>query len=108
MSMTAVRAADIATAQGFGEPVVVPKLNYTTRTLPNGLTVYSAQDHRTPTVAIQVWYKVGSKNDPPGRSGFAHLFEHMMFKSTTNMADENMDRLTEDIGGENNAYTQDD
>jgi len=59
-------------------------------------------------VAIQVWYKVGSKDDPEGRSGFAHLFEHMLFKGTKNMKDEMMDRLTEDVGGINNASTWDD
>src|SRR5581483_6682464 len=55
-----------------------------------------------------VWYRVGSKNDPEGRSGFAHLFEHIMFKSTKHMKAEMMDRLTEDVGGENNANTGDD
>ncbi|HLY78716.1 MAG TPA: pitrilysin family protein, partial [Caulobacteraceae bacterium] len=59
-------------------------------------------------VTVQVWYGVGAKNDPPGRSGFAHLFEHMMFKATRDMPPENMDRLTEDVGGMNNAFTQDD
>jgi zinc protease len=51
---------------------------------------------------------VGSKDDPQGRSGFAHMFEHMMFKSTRNMKSENMDRITEDVGGFNNASTFDD
>jgi zinc protease len=86
----------------------VPPINLRERTLPNGLVVLSAQDHSTPTVAIQVWYKVGSKDDPQGRSGFAHLFEHLMFKSSANMKDEMMDRLTEDVGGWNNASTNDD
>ncbi|MGB8506957.1 MAG: pitrilysin family protein [Pyrinomonadaceae bacterium] len=85
-----------------------PQLNYRERTLPNGLRVYSVQEKSSPTVAIQVWYKVGSKDDPEGRSGFAHLFEHMMFKGTKNMRDEQMDRLTEDVGGFNNASTYDD
>ena len=85
-----------------------PKLDYTHRVLDNGLEVYAIEDHSTPTVAIQVWYRVGSKDDPPGRSGFAHLFEHMMFKSTKNMPAEMLDRLTEDVGGFNNATTFDD
>jgi zinc protease len=55
-----------------------------------------------------VWYHVGSKDDPQNRSGFAHLFEHIMFKSTKNMKSEMMDRLTEDVGGFNNAFTADD
>ena len=88
--------------------VTMPRLSYRDRTLPNGLRVLTAEDHSSPTVAIQVWYKVGSKDDPEGRSGFAHLFEHMLFKSTRNMKDEMMDRLTEDVGGFNNASTWDD
>jgi zinc protease len=86
----------------------IPPIEYRHRTLPNGLEVYAIQDHSTPTVAIQVWYRVGSKDDPDHRSGFAHLFEHMMFKSTKNMPSEMMDRITEDVGGANNATTLDD
>jgi zinc protease len=86
----------------------IPPIAYKHRVLPNGLEVYSVQDRSTPTVAIHVWYRVGSKNDPEGRSGFAHLFEHIMFKSTKNMPAEMMDRLTEDVGGMNNAGTSDD
>ncbi|HJU91821.1 MAG TPA: pitrilysin family protein, partial [Pyrinomonadaceae bacterium] len=86
----------------------MPQLKYSDRTLPNGLRVLSAPDNSSPTVAIQVWYHVGSKDDPVKRSGFAHLFEHLMFKSTKNMKSEMMDRLTEDVGGFNNAFTSDD
>jgi zinc protease len=83
-------------------------LRYRQRTLANGLTVLSIENHRSPTTAIQVWYHVGGKDDPAGRSGFAHLFEHMMFKSTKNQKSENFDRLTEDVGGANNAFTRED
>lgn len=93
---------------GAAAQIKVPRLVYKERTLANGLKVLSVQDKSSPTVAIQVWYKVGSKDDPQGRSGFAHLFEHIMFKSTKNMASEQMDRLTEDVGGFNNASTYDD
>ena len=62
----------------------------------------------TPNVAVQVWYDVGSKDDPKDRSGFAHMFEHLMFKATRNLVSEQMDRLTEDVGGYNNASTNDD
>ncbi|HET6855389.1 MAG TPA: pitrilysin family protein [Pyrinomonadaceae bacterium] len=86
----------------------MPQLKFNDRTLANGLRVLSVPDHSSPTVAIQVWYHVGSKDDPPHRSGFAHLFEHIMFKSTKNMKSEMMDRLTEDVGGFNNAFTADD
>jgi zinc protease len=81
---------------------------FTERTLANGLRVVAAEGHASPTVSVQVWYHVGSKDDPPGRSGFAHLFEHMMFKSTRYLKNEQFDRLTEDVGGSNNAFTADD
>ena len=100
----------LARAQTARAPALlkVAPLKYRQRTLGNGLTVLSIENHRTPTTAIQVWYHVGGKDDPTRRSGFAHLFEHMMFKSTKNQKSENFDRLTEDIGGANNAFTQED
>ena len=88
--------------------VTVPPLVFKHFTLPNGLQVYTVEDHATPIVAVQVWYHVGSKDDPPGRSGFAHMFEHMMFKGNTHLTPDAFDNLTENIGGENNAYTADD
>lgn len=91
----------------FGQVKILP-LNIKQRTLPNGLKVVSLRDTSSPTVSVHVWYSVGSKDDPQGRSGFAHMFEHMMFKSTKNMKSEMMDRLTEDVGGYNNASTWDD
>ena len=87
---------------------VVPPIAYKERTLANGLKVYSSVDRTTPNVTVQVWYGVGSKDDPVGRSGFAHLFEHMMFKATRDMPSETIDRMTEDVGGFNNASTYDD
>ncbi|HEX2062110.1 MAG TPA: pitrilysin family protein [Thermoanaerobaculia bacterium] len=96
----------IATAASAA--TTIPALQYKHRVLQNGLEVYSVQDRTTPTVAIHVWYRVGSKHDPEGRSGFAHLFEHIMFKRTKNMPSEMLDRLTEDVGGFNNATTFDD
>ena len=97
-----VGAVAVASAQKM------PRVNYRERTLANGLRVLSVMDKSSPTVAINVWYHVGSKDDPDHRSGFAHLFEHIMFKSTKNMKAEMMDRLTEDVGGNNNAFTADD
>ena len=81
---------------------------YSERRLANGLQVLAAPSAASPTVSVQVWYRVGAKDDPQGRSGFAHLFEHLMFKSTRHLANEQFDRLTEDVGGENNAFTADD
>ncbi len=110
-----VGGASLAAAQPAPAPsatasagVAVAPLAYTMRTLANGLTVYSMPDDSGTTVSVQVWYKVGSRDDPPGRSGFAHLFEHIMFKSTRNMPTETFDRLTEDVGGFNNASTAND
>ena len=105
LTLTVLNA--IAAPVVYGQ-ISMPQMNFRDRTLANGLRVLALEDHSSPTVAIQVWYKVGSKDDPEGRSGFAHLFEHMMFKSTRNMKDEMMDRLTEDVGGWNNASTWDD
>ena len=95
-------------ARAQSPKVVMPQVKFQERTLPNGMRVLSAVDNSSPTVAIQVWYHVGSKDDPAGRSGFAHLFEHIMFKATRNMKSEMMDRLTEDVGGFNNAFTNPD
>ncbi|MEZ0496722.1 M16 family metallopeptidase [Sphingomonas sp. IW22] len=86
----------------------VEPIAFTERTLANGLRVYAIRDTRTANVSVQVWYDVGSKDDPAGRSGFAHMFEHLMFKATRNLVDEQLDRLTEDVGGYNNASTDDD
>jgi zinc protease len=88
--------------------VTLPALGTVQRTLANGLVSIAIPDRNTATVSVQVWYRVGGKDDPPGRSGFAHLFEHMMFKSTRNMPNETFDRLTEDVGGQNNAFTAED
>jgi zinc protease len=83
----------------------IAPLEINERTLANGMRIVSHRDTTSPTVSIHVWYDVGGKNDPPGRSGFAHMFEHMMFKATREMPNEKMDRLTEDVGGFNNAST---
>ncbi len=91
----------------FAQVKVAP-IKFKERMLPNGMRIVSYQDNSSPSVTIQVWYDVGSKNDPIGRNGFAHLFEHIMFKSTKNMKSEQFDRMTEDVGGWNNASTSDD
>ncbi|MDO8295183.1 MAG: pitrilysin family protein [Caulobacter sp.] len=83
----------------------VPPIGFKTRVLANGMKVFYALDRATPNVTVQVWYGVGAKDDPAGRSGFAHLFEHLMFKATRNLPGESFDRMTEDVGGFNNAST---
>ncbi len=85
----------------------LPPMALRQRRLANGLQVVSL-GLDSATVSVQMWYRVGGKDDPPGRSGFAHLFEHLMFKRTRHMADEMFDRLTEDVGGQNNAFTAED
>jgi len=105
--LTASAAAAQNRAGAEASPTIAP-IRYQQRTLPNGLRVYSVRDTTSSSVSVQIWYDVGSKDDPRGRSGFAHLFEHMMFKSTRNLVPEQFDRLTEDVGGFNNASTNDD
>jgi zinc protease len=85
-----------------------PKLPYDLFTLPNGLTVILSEDHSTPIVHVQLTYHVGSKNEKPGRTGFAHLFEHLMFKGSQNVEPEAHASLISSIGGQVNAYTTDD
>ena len=111
--MRLVSLAVLASALAFVTPVLaapaaIAPLSFTERTLPNGLRVFAMPDKSTTNVSVQVWYDVGGRDDPRGRSGFAHLFEHLMFKGTRNMPSEEMDRLTEDVGGNNNASTDDD
>jgi zinc protease len=85
-----------------------PRLAYTMTTLPNGLTVVFLEDHSTPIVHLQVWYHVGSKNERPGRTGFAHFFEHMMFKGSANVEPEGHPSYVSSVGGQSNAYTNED
>jgi zinc protease len=85
-----------------------PKLQYQTMALPNGLRVILSEDHSTPIVHMTVWYHVGSKNERPGRAGFAHLFEHMMFKGSRNVEPELHTSVIASWGGRSNAYTTED
>ncbi len=73
--------------------------------LPNGLRVILGEDHSAPVVAVDIWYHVGGANDPPGRSGFAHMFEHMMFEGSANIGNDEYHALLEAVGANNNAYT---
>ncbi|MGQ7320616.1 M16 family metallopeptidase, partial [Streptococcus suis] len=69
------------------------QLAYDRFTLPNGLTVLVHTDHGSPSVFVGVWYKTGSRDEPPGKTGFAHLFEHLMFQSTAHRPQEYMSVL---------------
>lgn len=84
------------------------KIPYETYKLPNGLTVIMSVDRTTPTVAVNIWYHVGSKNEAPGRTGFAHLFEHVMFTGSGHVPYGLHDKLTEGVGGGNNGSTTND
>jgi zinc protease len=85
-----------------------PKLQYEITTLPNGLTLVLSEDHSTPIVHLNLTYHVGSKNEKPGRTGFAHLFEHLMFKGSKNVQPEAHTSMVSSVGGQSNAYTTDD
>src|SRR5215204_6401008 len=76
--------------------------------LANGLTVILHQDKSVPVVAVNVWYHVGSANEKPGRTGFAHLFEHLMFEGSKNVKEGEFDNLLEAAGGNNNGSTTND
>jgi zinc protease len=93
-------------APGAGSAAI--KIPFETYTLPNGLTVILSVDHTTPTVAVNVWYHVGSKNEAKGRTGFAHLFEHVMFTGSGHVPYGLHDKLTEGVGGSNNGTTSND
>jgi zinc protease len=76
--------------------------------LPNGLTVLLHEDHSTPMIAVDVWYHVGSAREKPGRTGFAHLFEHIMFEGSGHVAEGRFDEWLEAAGGNNNGSTNTD
>lgn len=86
----------------------VPPIEYETFTLSNGLRFIVHEDHSTPIVAVNVWYDVGSANEPDGRSGFAHLFEHMLFQETENLEKGAIMELIPAAGGEFNGSTNTD
>ena len=85
-----------------------PKLEYQRMVLPNGLTVILHEDKSTPIAHVALWYHVGSKNERAGRTGFAHLFEHMMFKGSKNVEPEQHTSIVSSVGGQANAYTTED
>src|SRR6476620_8043571 len=110
MKLRILAAAVAASLAGLTLTAAVrpPKLQYEITTLPNGLTVVFQEDHSTPIVHLQLWYHVGSKNERPGRTGFAHLFEHLMFKGSKNVEPEGHTSMIAAVCGQSNAYTTDD
>ncbi|HEU4930048.1 MAG TPA: pitrilysin family protein, partial [Candidatus Krumholzibacteria bacterium] len=83
-------------------------IEYEEHTLPNGLRVVLSEDHSVPVVAVNVWYHVGSANEEKGRSGFAHLFEHMMFQGSENVAKGDHMKHVSEAGGSMNGSTNND
>ena len=97
-------------AQAPGQLASAPLLQVPFRQfqLPNGLNVILHQDRTVPIVAVNVWYHVGSANEKPGRTGFAHLFEHLMFEGSKNVPEGQFDLLLEAAGANNNGSTTND
>ena len=111
LAFSAAPAAPIASAHAQRQPVRANeaiRLAYETYRLPNGLVVILAPDHTTPTASVVLHYHVGSKNELTGRTGFAHMFEHVMFTGSAHVAYGMHDRLTEGVGGSNNGFTTND
>jgi len=81
------------------------RYDFREKVLGNGLRVLTLEDFSSPIVVAQVWYHVGSKDEKPDRQGFAHMFEHMMFRGTERVGPKDFDRLTTRAGGSNNAFT---
>src|SRR6478735_1465868 len=82
----------------FADPPVKVALPFERFVLPNGLEVILHEDHRTPVAAVNVWYHVGSKDESPGKNGFAHLFEHVMFQGSRNVPEDTYFRSLERVG----------
>jgi zinc protease len=110
LTIAAVAVPAVARAQAQ-PPKAVPStihIPFTHYTLPNGLDVLLSVDRTIPQAAVDVWYHVGSKNEAPGHTGFAHLFEHVMFTGSGHVPYGMHDRLTEGVGGNNNGTTSND
>src|ERR1051325_997876 len=101
--LVALLAGDASTARADE-----PKIKYEKFELQNGLRVFVIEDHKAPTAYAVTWFKVGSKDEVANRTGFAHLFEHLMFKGSAHLPDGLMDKLLEAAGGWSNAFTSSD
>src|SRR5688572_33488916 len=108
-ALLAAAIACLALPAAAGAQAAAPlQLQYTRFTLPNGLSVILHEDHSVPLVSVNVWYHVGSAREKPGRTGFAHLFEHIMFEGSGNVPEGSFDQLLEAAGGDNNGSTAND
>jgi zinc protease len=109
IQLVLLAAASLGAAPGLTaqQSSTLPKLAYSEFRLPNGLRVILHEDHSTPIAAVNVWYHVGSKNETPGKTGYAHLFEHMMFQGSRNYIDDFF-RPLQEVGGTLNGSTNQD
>jgi zinc protease len=108
MKLTAFLSAallSVAAGSVHAERLSVP---YEMFRLPNGLTVIVHEDHSAPIATVNTWYHVGSGRETPGRTGFAHLFEHLMFEGSGHVPEGAFDRWLEAVGGDNNGSTGND
>ena len=105
ISRPLIAAALLAGAASGAHGASNMRIPYTSFTLPNGLRVLVHEEHSLPIVTVNTWYHVGSADEQPGRTGFAHLFEHIMFMGSQHVPTGNFDRLLEGAGCSNNAST---
>src|SRR2546428_373032 len=101
-------AAGLVSVASAGLAAQAGRISYESFALPNGLRVVYAEDHSTPIVTVDLWYRVGSRNERPGRGGFAHLFEHLMFQGSAHVKKAEHFQLIERAGGSVNGSTHDD
>lgn len=106
--LLALTAALLSIETAAPAAVALPHVPIRSLTLANGLRVLMVGRREAPVASVQVWYHVGAKNDPPGKTGLAHLFEHLMFQGTKNIAPEMFSDYIVRAGGEDNAYTTED
>jgi zinc protease len=104
----ALALAAAPAAAPISKPTPIPEIRYQQFQLPNGLNVILSEDHTAPIVGVDVHYDVGSKDEKPGRTGFAHLFEHLMFQGSQHLPKGEADRLIENVGGTANGATSQD
>jgi zinc protease len=104
----AVLASSAPAALAQAVPVKPPTVPVVRDSLPNGLTILVSEDHSAPIAAVTIWYHVGSKDEKVGRTGFAHLFEHMMFTGSQHIPPGEHPRILESIGADLNGTTNED
>src|SRR5262245_12803607 len=107
-ALTLAAALVLLTAAGPTTILRPAKFDYKLTTLSNGLQAVFLEDHSTPIVHLAIWYHVGSKNEKAGRTGFAHLFEHLMFKGSKNVLPDQHPSTITSLGGASNAFTDED